>query len=160
MCIAGLLYPLHMENLAILKIMGRSDLFLKLGIIKRLMVVVSIFITYRWGIQAILIGNIALTVIGYYLNSYYSGRLINYPLKAQVLDVLPSLMFACLMGGSMLLAGSVLTSAGNFLLLATQAAVGLALYFLLHLLSKSESLRMIINLTKQLPAFQAQDDLP
>ena len=160
MCVAGLLYPLHVENLEILKIKGRSDLYLKLGIIKRLMVVVSIFVTYRWGIQAMLTGNIVLTVIAYYLNSYYSGSLINYPMKAQVLDVLPSFLFACLMGGGMLLAGIVLTSAGNFLLLATQAAVGLALYFLLHMLNKSESLRMIINLTKQLPAFQAQDDLP
>lgn len=150
MCIAGLLYPLHVENLEILKIKGRSDLFLKLEIIKKLMIVVSIFITYRWGIQAMLTGNIVLTVIAYYLNSYFSGNLINYSMKAQVLDILPSFFFACLMGGSMLFAGRILTSSNFFVQVAIQAVVGAGSYFALHALAKSESLAEIVKLIRQL----------
>ena len=150
MCVAGLLYPLQVENLEILKIKGRSDLFLKLEIIKKLMVVVSIFVTYRWGIQAMLTGNIVLTVISYYLNSYYSGRLINYPLKAQVLDVLPSLIFAFLMGGSMWLAGYLLRSSHLFIQVAVPAGVGAGSYLALQILVKSESLAEIVKIARQL----------
>lgn len=67
LCIVGMLYPLHVLNLNILKVKGRSDLFLRLEIVKRALVVLTIFTTYRWGIIAILYGQIATSLIGYFL---------------------------------------------------------------------------------------------
>jgi len=156
MCAAGLLYPLHLINLNILKVKGRSDLFFKLEIIKRILVIVGIFITYRWGISAMLIGQIVISIIAYFLNSFYSERLIAYPVKAQVLDVLPSLLVSCLMGGGMLWIGSAIKPATNFVLLITQAGVGAIIYLLVNLVSRAEPLLEIIALTKRLPIFIAR----
>ncbi len=72
MCASGLLYPLHVINLDILKVKGRSDLFFRLEVLKRALVVISLFITYRWGISAILVGQIFISIIAYVLNSFYS----------------------------------------------------------------------------------------
>lgn len=155
MCVAGIIYPLHVINLDILKVKGRSDLFFQLELIKRSLAIVTLFITYRWGISAILTGQIVIALIAYILNSYYSEKLIDYPVKAQVVDVLPSLLIALLMGGGMYLAGIAMQSAGDFVLLVVQTGIGAILYFLLSLISRSEPLLELIELTRQLPLFGA-----
>src|SRR5690606_14545823 len=78
MCIAAMLYPLHSINLNILKVKGRSDLFLYLEIIKKAVAVVVILISYRWGVYGLLIGQIVTSVLAYLPNSYYSSKLIGY----------------------------------------------------------------------------------
>ena len=54
LCFAWLLFPMHMINLNLLQSLGRSDLFLRLEIIKKSLIIVNILITWRWGIQAII----------------------------------------------------------------------------------------------------------
>ena len=56
LCIGGLLYPVHVMNLNVLQALGRSDLFLRLEIIKKVLIVINIAITWRWGISAIIYG--------------------------------------------------------------------------------------------------------
>lgn len=97
-CIIGLLYPLHVIKLSILTGKGRSDIFLRLGIIKKILLVVTVAITYRWGILAMIYGQIVVSILGYYLNSYYTGKLISYPIREQVVDLLPYLGAAVAMG--------------------------------------------------------------
>jgi O-antigen/teichoic acid export membrane protein len=105
LCVAGLLFPLHQMNLNVLQALGRSDLFLRLAIIKKSMVVINIAVTWRWGISALIYGMIINSVIGYYLNSYYTGVLISYSIREQVLDLLPYLTAAVLMGSAVYAAG-------------------------------------------------------
>jgi len=88
-CFSSMLYPLHAMNLNIITVKGRSDLFLKLEIIKKALFVPIIFIGIYLGIYALLIGNIILGIIAYFLNSYYSADLIRYPTKEQIMDILP-----------------------------------------------------------------------
>ena len=90
----GVMYSLHSLNLNMLKVLGRSDLFLKLEIIKKLIVIPTIIIGIIWGIKIMIMGMWVNTLIAYYLNSYYSGKFINYPMKEQVRDILPSLFLA------------------------------------------------------------------
>jgi O-antigen/teichoic acid export membrane protein len=98
LCAAGLLFPLQQTNLTVLQALGRSDLFLRLEIIKKTFIVVNIAITWRWGISAMIYGMVALSFISYYLNSYYTGLLIDYPVTEQVLDLAPYLLVSLLMG--------------------------------------------------------------
>jgi len=70
-----------------------------------------------------LIGQIFVSVIAYFLNSYYSARLIGYPTSSQVVDMLPSFVCSCLMGGGALLVGYILKLSNNFILLVTQAGL-------------------------------------
>jgi O-antigen/teichoic acid export membrane protein len=96
--ISGLLYPLHVINLNALLSIGRSDLFLRLEIIKKTLTVVAIAITYRWGIEAMIIGQICQSFFAYVINAYYTGRFFEYSYWPQIRDVLPYLLTSALMG--------------------------------------------------------------
>jgi O-antigen/teichoic acid export membrane protein len=95
MCIAGVMHPLHSINLNILKVKGRSDLFLYLEIFKKIMALVILAISFNYGVIGILIGQIFSSVLAYIPNSYFSSKLINYPLREQIADFLPGLLLAC-----------------------------------------------------------------
>ena len=96
-CFAASLYPLHAINLNMLQVQGRSDLFLKLEIVKKIIAVgpllLGIFIDIDW----MLWGSLATSIIAYFLNARYSGTLIGYPMKAQIKDILPSFGVAAVM---------------------------------------------------------------
>ena len=96
-CICGTLYPLHALNLNMLQVQGRSDLFLKLEIIKKIVAIgpllIGIFIDIYW----MLAGSLVTGIIAYYLNAYYSGPFLNYSIKEQVKDILPSMGVAIAM---------------------------------------------------------------
>jgi len=160
MCAAGTLYPLHVINLEILKVKGRSDLFFRLALIKRSLMLVTILITYRWGLEAMLVGQIVYGIIGYALNSYYSERLMSYPMKTQFLDFLPSLLTACLMAGGMVVAGRALSQVGDLILLGGQTLAGVLVYGLVQGLTQTDSFVAAVALARQLPALRAEGGLP
>lgn len=96
-CSFGMLYPLHAINLNMLQVQGRSDLFLKLEIIKKCIAVVPLLMGIYVGIYWMLVGSFFSSVISYYFNAYYSGPCLNYSIKEQVLDILPSFLIALFM---------------------------------------------------------------
>jgi O-antigen/teichoic acid export membrane protein len=98
LCFAGMLYPLHAMNLNMLVVKGRSDLFLRLEIIKKILAIPVIIIGILFSIKAMIIGMIFNSFLAYYINSYFSGRLINYSVKEQIKDILPSFLIALLTG--------------------------------------------------------------
>jgi O-antigen/teichoic acid export membrane protein len=93
-CFATMLYPLHAINLSMLQVQGRSDLFLRLEIIKKIIgigpLLIGIFVSIYW----MLASRILTGIFAYYLNSYYSGNMIGYNMKEQVKDILPSFFIA------------------------------------------------------------------
>ena len=89
-CTYGMLYPLHALNLNILQVQGRSDLFLRLEIIKKIIAVGPLLLGIFVDIYLMLAGSIVTSLISYYLNAYYSGPFLNYSIKEQVKDILPS----------------------------------------------------------------------
>lgn len=92
-----MLYPLHAINLNMLQVQGRSDLYLKLEIIKKLLAIAPLALGVFCGIYYMLWGSVVLSFIGFYLNAYYSGRFINYSFSQQVKDLIPSLAVAIAM---------------------------------------------------------------
>lgn len=98
LCVAGLLYPLHAYNLNILNVKGRSDLFLKLEIIKKIIIAIGIVLAIPYGIYGLIYFQVISTVIAYFINTFYSGKLIGYPAMAQLYDILPTLVLAALVG--------------------------------------------------------------
>jgi teichuronic acid exporter len=87
LCIVGALYPLHAMNLNLLAAIGRSDLFLRLEIIKKVFIVLNILITYRFGVQAMIVGMIATSSISLLLNTYYTKKFVDYGITQQLLDL-------------------------------------------------------------------------
>lgn len=94
LCFVGMFYPLHALNLNMLQVQGRSDLFLRLEIIKKILAIPIIIIGIMWGIKAMIIGMMVNTLVAFYLNSYWSGSFIGYPFGAQIKDIFPSLLLA------------------------------------------------------------------
>lgn len=124
LCFVGMLYPLHALNLNMLNVKGRSDLFLRLEIIKKILAIPVIMAGIFLSISAMIVGMLLLSVISYFINSYYSGRLINYPVREQVIDILPTLLGAALTSGTVFTV-SLLLSLTPFKLLVTQIITGI-----------------------------------
>jgi teichuronic acid exporter len=127
LCFIGLLFPVHLINLNVLQAMGRSDLSLRLEIIKKILIVINIVITFRWGITAMIYGMLVLSVISYFLNSYYNGTLINYSIFEQVFDLLPYLTVSLVMGVVVFLIGK-LPFTNLWLIIIVQIIIGTGLY--------------------------------
>jgi O-antigen/teichoic acid export membrane protein len=89
-CLSMSLYPLHSINLNMLKVQGRSDLYLILEIIKKFVAIapicIGVFIDIYWMVASTIITGI----ISFFLNSYYSGKLIGYSSWMQIKDIAPS----------------------------------------------------------------------
>ena len=89
-CISGSLYPLHAINLNMLQVQGRSDLFLGLEIVKKIIGLAPLAVCIYYGIMPMLYVNLVVGVICYFLNSYYPGKLLGYSSWMQIKDVAPS----------------------------------------------------------------------
>jgi O-antigen/teichoic acid export membrane protein len=98
LCFSGMLFPLHALNLNMLQVKGRSDLFLKMEIIKVLLLIPVIPVGIFFGIKIMISGMIVTSLVAYFINSYYSGDLIDYNFREQVMDILPSFLIATMMG--------------------------------------------------------------
>lgn len=96
-CFQMMLYPLHALNLNMLQVQGRSDLFLRLEIIKKCVAVIPILLGVFIGIFWMLWGSVCTGFFAYYLNSYYSGKFLNYSMLTQLKDILPSFGVAATM---------------------------------------------------------------
>lgn len=104
----GMMYPLHALNLSMLQVAGRSDLFLRLEVIKKGFAIPVVIIGIIWGVKIMIAGMMINTLIAYYLNSYWSGRFIGYSFKQQIVDILPSLGLALVMSCMVYLLGLIL----------------------------------------------------
>jgi len=94
LCLAAMLYPLHALNINILNIKGRSDIMLRLEIIKKLLAVPIIIVGVLIGIRALLLGIVLHSFISYFINAFYSGKQIDYKTRDQIKDILPAFFVA------------------------------------------------------------------
>ena len=127
-CIAGSLYPLHAINLDMLKVQGRSDLFLILEIVKKTINIAPLLIGAFVGIIPMLYVNLLTGVIAYFLNSYWSGRILGYSSWMQIKDIAPSYGVAALVALSVWFIKYLPFS--NWIILPLQFVVGVAVAFI------------------------------
>ncbi len=154
LCLVGLTFPLHVINLSVLQALGRSDLFLRLEIIKKGLVVVNIAIMWRWGIMAMIGGQVVISLASYYLNAYYNKAMLGYSVWEQVGDMYPYLLNAVAMG-AIVHAVSYLPLGHPIVLLACQAMTGMVIYYLLGRLLGFEAYRDVRKMVWSRPAGHA-----
>jgi len=87
LCIGSVLFPFNVVNMNILKIKGRSDLILRLQIIKTVLTTIIVITGIFWGVAIMLISRIFTTLISTYLNSTYAGKMIGYSWAEQLKDI-------------------------------------------------------------------------
>ena len=98
-CFSGMWYPIHGLNLNILQVMGRSDLFLKLEIIKKVVSTIVLVCTIPFGVLVMCYGLIVSSLINLYVNSYYTRQLIGLDYIAQLKELSGTLSSSLLMFG-------------------------------------------------------------
>ena len=98
LCFAFMWFPVHGLNLALLQAKGRSDLFLKLEIIKKIVGVIILIITIPFGIIAMCVGLVVSSVLCMPINTYYTKKYFNIGFFQQMRYIFPSLFLSGSMG--------------------------------------------------------------
>jgi len=157
LCISGAIYHLHSINLNILKVVGRSDLFLKIEIIKKINITVAIVVGLQFGIWGLMIAQVISSYVALFVNLYYTKQFISYPYHEQFKDLFPVVLHMLPM--VLVVYGIAAIPAINVsvkLLLAI--GMGAATYLLTSIMVKSEVLRDIKSLLGE--RFQLLNKIP
>lgn len=144
-CFTGSLYPLHAINLNMLQLQGRSDVFLILEIIKKIIAIAPLCVGIFVGIMPMLWISLVTSIISFFLNSSYSGKLIGYSSWMQIKDIAPSFGVATIMALSVYFLKYLPLS--NWVILPLQILIGAAVFFAVNRIVKLEEfeeLKMII----------------
>lgn len=145
-CFTMAFYPIHSCNLQAINAMGRSDIFLKLEIIKKTIGISSLIIAvfcFESPIAIALTG-VFTTVISSFINAYPNKKLIGYSYWEQIKDLLPSLLLALVMLGCVLLIGMLQLHV--VLVLIIQIFAGVAVYVLGSIVLRLTPLRILLNI--------------
>jgi len=126
-CISMSLYPLHAINLNMLQVQGRSDIFLYLEIIKKIIAIGPLCIGIFFDIYWMLVASIITGVISFFLNSYYTGKKLGYSSWKQLKDVAPSYGVALAIAISVYFLKYLPFS--HWVVLPVQIAVGILVFF-------------------------------
>ena len=94
LCISGIIYPLHAINLNMLNAIGRSDLVLRLEIVKKVIFLIILFMVFRFGLLGLVIGNVFYSYIVFFMNSIYSGIYFKFYSIQQIRITLPSIIIS------------------------------------------------------------------
>lgn len=96
-CISFAFYPIHTANLNAIKAMGRSDLFLKLEVVKKVIGLTVLMITMNFGVFVIACGLLFTAISSSFINAYPNKRLMNYSYREQIRDIYPFIFLSALM---------------------------------------------------------------
>jgi len=146
-CVVGLLYVLQASNMNILKVTGRTDIFLRLEVVKKLLTVVAVLVSIRWGVYALVASGIVTSYIAFVLNATFAGRLIHYPMRQQVQDVLPYLLLALLMGVLVWLIGLIPIPI-DWVVLVLQTIVGVLAFAGLNHVLRTDAWKALLSLRR------------
>ncbi len=145
-CVSYLFWPIHTANLNAIKAMGRSDLFLKIEIIKKFIGMILLIITMNISVMAMAYSLLISGLISQIINSWPNRYLLKYSYIDQIKDILPNIVIALIMGGFVYFISylnlSILVS------LVVQILSGGIIYLILSILTKNDSFIYLINILK------------
>ena len=147
-CITFMFYPIHTANLNAIKAMGRSDLFLKLEIIKKTVGIIALVATMNISVMAMAYSLLVTSVLSQIINSWPNRRLLDYRYLDQLKDILPSILLAVFMGVCIYFVSYL--GLRDVVTLLIQIILGIGIYFCGSILLKLESFGYILELIKSL----------
>ncbi|MCY0970997.1 lipopolysaccharide biosynthesis protein [Chryseobacterium wangxinyae] len=146
--VTGILYPLHLYNLLILQIRGKSGLFLKLEIAKKILMVLVIAATITSGLDVLLWGLVVFSFLALLINTYYAGIELNYSGIQQMQDIFPIFVLSAAMG-LVIFSIEYFFDLNNLLQVIIGFLVGTFFYLAVGKLFKFDSLTEFINIIKR-----------
>ncbi|WP_320052893.1 lipopolysaccharide biosynthesis protein [uncultured Acetobacteroides sp.] len=144
LCFSMMWYPVHSINLNLLQVKGRSDLFLRLEIIKKIIAVLILIVTIPIGVIAMCWGIVVSSVLALVVNTYYTGKVIKLGFFIQMRDLMPLLLISIIIGGVMFLSTQLFSS--NIIKLSVGVVIGISCYITISLLFKSKELSHVFSM--------------
>ena len=147
MCISNMFKPLTIPNAEAIKAMGYSDITLKLEIIKKVIDIIILVVSCQIGLIAIAYGVALYNFICIFINLYPNIKLLDYRIREQIADVLPSYLTSIVMGASIWWIGSL----GYIPIVAVtiQVLLGAAVYVAVNRLFKVESMMYFLDIIRE-----------
>ena len=146
-CITFMFYPIHTANLNAIKAMGRSDVFLKLENIKKIIGLILLFSSMWFGVMAMAYTLLVSTFLSMLINSWPNRKLLNYKYEDQMKDILPCVGLAIGMGICVYLIQFINLS--SFVTLLIQIPLGALIYIICSRLFHLEAYLYLVNIIKQ-----------
>lgn len=145
-CITYMFWPVHTANLNAINAMGRSDLFLKLEIIKKIIGLTLLFMTMRISVMAMAYSLLISGLLSQIINSWPNRKLLNYGYLEQVKDILPAILLAVIMGVIVYCVSFIRLNSALTLLI--QIPLGMFVYIMGSKLLKLESYNYLLDVIK------------
>ena len=142
-CFTYAFWPIHTANLNAIKAMGRSDLFLKLEVVKKIVGTIALLSTMWISPLAMAYSMLATSVLGQMINSWPNKKLMDYSYLEQVKDMLPQICLSLLMGAVVYCVRFL--GLNNIATLSIQVPLGAAIYILLSMLFHIDSFEYLIT---------------
>lgn len=149
LCLAMMWYPVHAINLNMLQVLGRSDLFLKLEIIKKITGIIILIATLPFGIIPLCIGKIVDSIVCLFINTYYSGKFMNAGLMVQMKFLFPTLLNSFVMAAAILGVNFLLPQSNYALQIGVGFIVGTSYYVMTNYLFNRKIVNEILDLIKK-----------
>ncbi len=146
-CISFIFYPIHTSNLTAINAVGRSDIFLKLEIIKKVIgiTVLAVAIIFFRSLIAIAWSAVLSGIASTFINAYPNKKLIGYTYLEQLRDVMPSFLLSIIMGVCVYIVGCI-ANVSIYILLLLQIICGILTYTTLAILAKIGSMDYLTKL--------------
>ena len=142
------LFPIHTANLNAIKAMGRSDIFLRLEIVKRVLDLVFVVSTVFIGVRAMAYGLLIQGVLCLFINSYPNRKLCGYAFSQQLRDIIPAFLLAAAMGLLVWLIS--LAGFGSLVTLILQVLTGAVFYIAASVILKLDTFNYLLGIAKQM----------
>ena len=146
-CLDYMFYPIHTSNLNAMKAIGRSDLFLKLEVIKKTIGCLILLSTVWFGPIAIALGLLVSSLISIFINAFPNRKLLGYSYFEQIKDIFPNILTAAFMGVIVWCVGFI--PINYIALLFIQIVVGIIVYILISALLKNKTFEYLFEAVKQ-----------
>lgn len=141
LCFARIWTPFSSININLLQVKGRTDLHLKLEIIKKVFVTIVLVITIRLGVIAILIGFAICTPMAFFINVYYTNKIIGISFAKQINAIIPSLVISIIIVVSIMLINMIVDDI--YVQLVVDSILALVVYLGLSFIFEREIVKEI-----------------
>ena len=147
-CVTYMFQPIHTANLNAIKALGRSDLFLKLEVWKKVVGLILLCSTMWISVEAMAYSSFVSGILAQIINSWPNKKLLNYSYLEQLKDIIPSILLAVFMG--VCIYPISLLHLNHILLLTIQIVLGASIYIVGSIIVKIDSFQYLWGIVKSI----------
>ena len=149
-CFSYMLNIVQIGNLQAIKAIGRSDVILRLEIIKKVsyLAIILMFVLFSDSPVMLAMSTVVTTIVASFVNTFPNRKLIGYRYRQQVMDLLPNLISSLIMGALVYAVGRI--SIDGFAIIALQILTGVVVYIVISLISRNSNLAYVLDIIKGL----------